>query len=64
MDKTVQKFSSFKEADEADFEYWAKKSPEEKIRVVLELRAVQNGGDETIEKCVRIFPMSELKKAT
>jgi hypothetical protein len=59
--KTVRKFSSMSAADEADAQTWAEKSAEEKIRVTLELRALQNGGNETIEKCVRIYPMKEEK---
>ena len=59
MKKLVRKFHSFSAADEADAREWAKESVEEKIRVTLELRALQNGGDERIEKCVRIYPMKD-----
>ena len=64
MEKLVRKFDSFTAADEADARDWADKTVEEKIRVTLELRALQNGGNETIEKCVRIYPMKEEKLAT
>ncbi len=60
MKRTVQKFESMSEADEASAQEWAEKSPEEKIRVTLELRALRNGGDETVERCVLIYPMKEV----
>jgi hypothetical protein len=63
MDKTVQKFESLSAADVADAEHWATKSAQEKIRVTLELRALQNGGNETVERCVRIYPISERTKS-
>ena len=64
MKKLVRKFDSFSAAEEADAQDWAEKSIDDKIRVTLELRALQNGGNETIEKCVRIYPMKEEKLAT
>lgn len=38
VEKTVRIFSSFKDADEADVRDDAKRSPEERIQIVIELR--------------------------
>jgi hypothetical protein len=38
MEKTVKIFSSFKDADEADARNHMSMSPEERLRIVIELR--------------------------
>jgi len=34
----VKKFSSFKEAEQADDEYWANTTPEERLNALIDLR--------------------------
>jgi hypothetical protein len=38
MEKKVKKFTSFKEAEEAEMEYWQNASHEERVRVFLTLQ--------------------------
>ena len=38
MEKVVRKFASFEEADEADALFEASLSPEERLRILIELR--------------------------
>lgn len=44
----VRKFSSFKEAEEADDEFWAKTTAEERLNAIIDLRKVfmDNSDDE------------------
>ena len=51
----VNKFSSFKEAEDADDAYWANTTPEERLRAVIDLRKMfsDNSDEETgIKKIV------------
>jgi hypothetical protein len=38
MEKVVRVFSSFEEADEADARYYASLTPEERLRILIDLR--------------------------
>ena len=38
MEKVVRKFATFQEADEADARFDASLSPEERLRILIELR--------------------------
>lgn len=58
MEKVVQKFTSFEEADRADEEYYASLTPEERIDIMLELmRRAQGGTFRRLERVCRILPL-------
>jgi len=45
MERVVRKFESWQAADDADFEYYAQLSGNEKLRILLELIAANNPED-------------------
>lgn len=62
MEKVVRKFSSFKEAERADEQYYLSLTPEkcaELLLNILQLGSV-NGG--AVERSVRIYSLTEQEK--
>ena len=58
MDKTVRKFKTFEEADQAEREYYRSLSPEERLRILLEL--VQQANDDTSKGFERVYRIVKL----
>jgi hypothetical protein len=59
MEKVVRKYASFEEADEADREYYASLTPEERAQLFLELLELRTlsptyGASERLERVARV----------
>lgn len=59
MKKTVRKFYSFEEADEADYAYYQSLSGDEKLQMLLELIMPENPNEAIIERSARVHPLAE-----
>jgi hypothetical protein len=59
MEKIVQKFSSFEEADNADDEYYRALSGNEKLQMLLELIMPENPDAAAIERSARVHPLTQ-----
>jgi hypothetical protein len=57
MEKVVRKFESWQAADEADLEYYAQLSGDEKLQILLELIASTNPQEAIMQRVVRIYPL-------
>ena len=62
MDKTVRIFSSFKEADEAEVREHMAMSPDERIRLVIELRDRRHP-DAAKQGLARVYRVVELESS-
>ena len=62
MEKIVHKFRSFEEADNADYEYYATLSGNEKIQLLLDLIMPENPDAATVERFARVHPLTEHKE--
>ena len=61
MEKVVKKFSSFEEADEADYEYYRDLSPDERLAIFCELLSLVKDADEsTSPRMERFFRIARL----
>ena len=63
MEKTVKKFATFQEADASDIDYLARLSGEERIQMLLELIALENPDETTIQRHARVYPLAESKRS-
>ena len=59
MERVVQKFSSFDEADNADYEYYRALSGNEKLQILLDLIMPENPDAAVIERSARVHPLTE-----
>ena len=59
MEKVVQKFRSFDEAEAAEHEYYSTLSGNEKLQILLELIIAENPDEAVIERSARIHPLTE-----
>ena len=59
MERVVRKFSSFDEADNADYEYYRTLSGNEKLQLLLELIMPENPDAAVIERSARVHPLTE-----
>ena len=59
MERVVQKFSSFDEADNADYEYYRTLSGNEKLQILLELIMPENPDAAVIERSARVYLLGE-----
>ena len=59
MEKIVQKFRSFDEAEAAEYEYYSTLSGNEKLQILLELIIAENSDEAIIERSTRIHPLTE-----
>jgi hypothetical protein len=59
MQKVVQKFSSFAEADEAEDRYYAALSGNEKLQMLLDIIMPEHPDAAIIERSVRIHRLTE-----
>ncbi|MGH7834462.1 MAG: hypothetical protein ACREQK_12510 [Candidatus Binatia bacterium] len=59
MEIVVRKFSSFDDADKADYEYYRALSGNEKLQLLLELIMPENPDAAVIERSARVHPLTE-----
>ena len=59
MEKVVQKFSSFAEADAADDERYRAMSGNEKLQILLELIMPEDPDAAVIERSARVHPLTQ-----
>lgn len=60
IEKVVQKFGSFEEADAADDAFYLSLKPQERLNILLELVRRANGGSfGRLERVCRIVPLKE-----
>ena len=59
MEIVVRKFSSFDDADNADYEYYRTLSGNEKLQLLLELIMPENPHAAVIERSARVYPLTE-----
>ena len=59
MEKVVKKFESWQAADEADLEYYAQLSGDEKLQILLELILPENPDEAIIERSARVYPLGQ-----
>jgi len=59
MERVVRKFSSFDDADNADYEYYRTLSGNEKLQLLLELIMPENPDAAVIERSARVHPLTE-----
>ena len=59
MEKIVRKFSSFAAAEEAEDEYYASLSGNEKLQMLLDLIMPEDRDAAVIERCARVHPLAE-----
>ena len=64
MDRTIRRFSSFREADSAEDEYYASLTPQERLDILLDLIEM-TGSDrnETSEGLERVYRVVELSQS-
>ena len=59
MEKVVQIFRSFDEADDADYEYYRALSGNEKLQMLLDIIMPENPDAAVIERSARVHPLTE-----
>ena len=61
MDRTVAKFSSYQQADEATQEYYRSLSPQQRLDILLEmLESSRKEGDAAAERFERVYRIVKL----
>ena len=60
MEKKVQKFSSFNEAEKAEREYYRSLTPQQRIEILLELIVRYRRNDESAERLERVYRITKL----
>lgn len=59
MEKVVHKFKSWAEADAADDRFYANLTPEERLRLFVELIGTDHPDEEFIERSARVYPLAQ-----
>ena len=59
MEKVVKTFESWEAADEADLNYYAQLSGDEKLQILLELILPENPDEAVIERSARVYPLGQ-----
>ncbi len=59
MQKSVRKFRSFTDAEEAEYEFYRNLSGNEKLQILLELILPENPDEAVIERSARVHPLAE-----
>ncbi len=61
MERVARVFSSFEEADQADAEYDAALSPEQRIAIVIELRNMRHpdAAEQRLERVCRVTKLEQ-----
>ena len=63
MDSTIQRFDSLSEADEAEAEYYARLTPEQRLEILFELIAMHTDSiDEDSQRLERVYRVTELER--
>jgi hypothetical protein len=62
MEKVLRIFNSFAEADEHDREQYARMTPEERLRIVIELRDLRHP-DAAQQGLARVCRVTELERS-
>ena len=62
MEKVVRVFSSFEEADEADARYYASLTPEERLRILIDLRDLAHP-DAAEQGLARVYRVTQLERS-
>ena len=55
----MQKFSSFKEADEATIKHYAKLTPEQRLQILLDLIMPEDPNEGAIQKTAKVYPLGQ-----
>ncbi len=64
MDKVIQVFHSFADAERADEEYYAKLSPQERVDVLLDMVArYRESFGEAGERLERVYRVAQLSRS-
>ena len=64
MEKVVKLFSSFEEADQADSEYYASLTPQQRVDLLLDLIAAHRESlGETASRFARVYRVVELSES-
>ena len=62
MKLVVNKFQTFHEADAATLEYYRNLSPEERLEIFFQLRAMAHKGDANIERVAPVYRIAQLRR--
>ena len=63
MDLTIQRFDNLFDADEAEAEYYARLTPEERLSILFELIAMHRDSlDENSQRFERVYRVDELER--
>jgi hypothetical protein len=63
LEKAVRIFRSFKEADDADREYFERLTPQQRLDIFLELLWRGRSGDEAGERLERVYRIVKLSES-
>lgn len=64
MERVVRKFRTFREAEEADAEYYRRLSPAQRLEILFELRAmVQKEDDADSGRLARVYRIIKLEQS-
>jgi len=59
MERVVQKFNSFKEADEATIKHYVELTPEQRLQLLLDLIMPEDPDEDTIQRSARVYPLAQ-----
>ena len=62
MEKIVRRFKTREEADAADREYWRQMTPDQRIRILLEMLSWKDGADESSPRLERIARVVRIQR--
>lgn len=63
MERVVQKFTSFKEADEATRKYRASLTPEQRLQLLWDLIMPEDPNEAVIERSARVYPIAKQSRS-
>jgi len=64
MQRIIRKFRTFREAEEANREYYRQLSPPERLEILFQLRAMAlKENDADSERLARVYRITELKRS-
>lgn len=59
MEKVVQKFKNFEEADEADRAFYRSLTPEQRVQIAIDLHNTYYGVEKRLERVARVVKLEE-----
>lgn len=63
MERVVAKFRTHQEADEATLAYYRSLTPEQRLEILFQLRAIQNKDDDaSTQGLARVYRITQLKR--